>query len=104
MLKIILCCICLAPATKRTKTFSTVDIDDEDLWGDDLPTPKSVTKGLHEKKSTKISTFIEYTPDEPPSPDKILMDKIVELRGKQGGRELKRDSDISRNDRLVQGW
>lgn len=73
------------------------------MWNDEIPTPKSVTKGLHDKQNSKFKARVDFTPYEPPSPDKLVMEKIVELRGKQGGRELKIDNEISRNDQLVQG-
>lgn len=52
-------------------------------------------KSLHEKQSTKVIVEEHFVGDVPMSPDKRLMDKIVELRNKQCGRELKLGTEVS---------
>ncbi|KAL4241036.1 hypothetical protein ACF0H5_001814 [Mactra antiquata] len=88
------------PVSKKSRVEQD---DNEDLWDDDdLDLSKPfVARPLHDVKISK--TTDTYEMEAPPSPDRLIMEKILEHRNKSG-RELKLDPQVSRNERLIEDY
>ena len=76
--------------------------DDEDLWNDDPEQPKKPTSILGGPRQKPVSP-VKETIDEPPSPDRDLMERILQHRNRHGVREIQAETRSERHQRMVNG-
>ena len=89
------------PSSKRSKVADDVE-DDEDLWNDNVDKPKkstSILGGQRQKPTSPVKEVIE----EPPSPDRDLMERILQHRNRHGVREIQTETRAERHQRMVNG-
>ena len=90
------------PSSKRSKVVNGEFDDDDDIWNDDvgqLKRPVSVLGAQKRKSGSPVKDVMEA----PASPDRHLMERILQHRNKHNVRELQMDPQAERHQRLVNG-
>ena len=89
------------PSSKRSKVVDD-DFDDDDPWNDDIEQLKKPVSILGAQKR-KSKSPAKDVPDLPASPDRHLMERILQHRNKHNVRELQLDPQVDRQQSLVNG-
>ena len=89
------------PSSKKSKVVDD-DFDDDDPWNDDIEQLKRPVSILGAQKQ-KSKSPAKDVPDLPGSPDRHLMERILQHRNKHNVRELQLDPQVDRQQSLVNG-
>ena len=90
-----------APSSKRTKVTHR-EGNNEDLWDDELEKTRKSTSILGGSKQKTMSPSNELS-EGPPSPDRHLMERILQHRNRHCDRELHLETRAERQQRLIDG-